>query len=202
MKPKTRRRAPPRVLRVLRKASITPHMLRVTLGGPGLNGFPEDSNGGYIKLHLDSADSEPAKTLIRTYTVRYYKADLQELDVDFVIHDSEGPAATWAQTCEPGDEIKVGGPGPKKLLDFDADWFLLVGDMSALPAISANIERMSSDAKGYALIEILDEQDKQELDIPKNLQIEWVVNPHPEKQNSVLLDKVKSLEWLAGRPSV
>jgi NADPH-dependent ferric siderophore reductase len=177
-------------------------MLRVTLGGPGLNGFPDDSDGGYIKLRLAEPDGVAGKPLVRTYTVRHYDVEACEIDVDFVIHDSDGPAANWAQSCEPGDKIKVGGPGPKKLLDPSADWFLLVGDMSALPAISANIERMEPDAKGYALLEIIDEDDKQELDFPQNLQVEWIVNSNPEQENSVLLDRVKALHWLPGRPYV
>ena len=197
-----RKRPPPRTLEVRRKEFITPHMLRVTLGGPGLDGFPDDSDGGYIKLRVAEPDGEAGKPLVRTYTVRHYDAEARELDVDFVIHESDGPAADWAVTCKPGDEIKVGGPGPKKLLDFSADWFLLVGDMSALPAISANIERMEPDAKGYVLLEIIDEGDKQELDFPQNLEVEWIVNSNPERENSVLLDRVKALQWLQGRPSV
>jgi NADPH-dependent ferric siderophore reductase len=197
-----RKRPPPRSLEVRRKEAVTPHMLRVTLGGPGLAGFPDDSDGAYIKLRLADPDGEAGKPLVRTYTVRHYDAELHELDVDFVIHESDGPAVNWAQTCEPGDEIKVGGPGPKKLLDFSADWFLLVGDMSALPAISANVGRMGPDAKGYALLEIIHEDDRQALDSPRNLQVEWIVNSNPERENSVLLDRVKAIQWLPGRPYV
>jgi NADPH-dependent ferric siderophore reductase len=197
-----RKRPPPRTLEVRRKEYVTPHMLRVTLGGPGLDGFPIDSDGGYIKLRLAEPDGEAGKPLVRTYTVRRYDAEACEMDIDFVIHDSDGPAVNWAQSCEPGDEVKVGGPGPKKLLDFGADWFLLVGDMSALPAISANIERMDPDAKGYALLEIIEEHDKQELDFPQKLQVEWIVNSDPERENSILLDRVKALRWLPGRPYV
>ncbi len=197
-----KKRPPPRALKVLRKKSVTPHMLRVTLGGTQLDGFPQDANGGYIKLRLSPGNGDTEKPLVRTYTVRHHDPETRELDVDFVIHDSDGPAANWAQTCKPGDEIMVGGPGPKKLLDFTADWFLLVGDMSALPAISTNIERMSPDAKGYAVLEIIDESDRQDLDSPPNLQVDWIVNRDPERPNSVLLDHVKALDWLPGRPSV
>jgi len=197
-----RKRPPPRTLEVRRKEVITPHMLRVTLGGPDLDGFPDDSDGGYVKLRLAEPNGEDEKPLVRTYTVRHYDAETRELDVDFVIHESDGPAVNWARSCKPGDEIKVGGPGAKKLLDFEADWFLLVGDMSALPAISANIERMGPDAEGYVLLEIIGENDKQELNFPKNLQVEWIVNSNPERNNNVLLDRVKALQWLPGRPYV
>lgn len=197
-----RKRPPPRLLEVLRKEFITPHMLRLTLGGSGLEGFPDDSDGGYVKLRLAEPESDDGKPLVRTYTVRHYDMKAQELAVDFVVHESDGPAVNWARNCKPGDEIKVGGPGPKKLLNQEADWFLLVGDMSALPAISANIERLAPDAKGYALLEIINEADKQSLKVPDGLQLEWIINSDPERENSLLFDRVKALEWLPGDPYI
>jgi NADPH-dependent ferric siderophore reductase len=197
-----RKRPPPRLLEVLRKEFVTPHMLRLTLGGSGLEGFPDDSDGGYIKLRLAEPESDDGKPLVRTYTVRHYDMKAQELAVDFVVHESDGPAVNWARNCKPGDEIKVGGPGPKKLLNQEADWFLLVGDMSALPAISANIERLAPDAKGYALLEIINEADKQSLKVPDGLQLEWIINSDPERENSLLFDRVKALEWLPGDPYI
>jgi NADPH-dependent ferric siderophore reductase len=198
-----RKRKPPRTATVIRSAMVTPHMLRVTLGGPGLADFPDDQNSAYIKLMLTKpAPDSDEKPLIRTYTVRNFDPVTSELDVDFVLHDVTGPAVEWANSVSPGDEIPLMGPGPKKLVDHSADWFLLAGDMSALPAISANIEGMPEDAKGHAFLEIIDDADRQEFDAPANLQLHWIVNPHPDRKNSVLLDAVKEVEWLDGRPSV
>ena len=94
------------------------------------------------------------------------------------------------------------GPGPKKLVDYSADWFLLVGDMSALPAISANIEGMPEDAKGFAILEVIEEADRQNLKAPAGLEIQWVMNPQPEEPSERLLNAVKALEWRPGRPSI
>jgi len=195
-----RRRAPPRTLEVIRKHALTPHMLRVTLGGPGITGFPEDSDGGYIKIHLGDGEGHSDTSRVRTYTVRRF--DGRNIDVDFVLHESDGPAARWAQSCRPGDTIKVGGPGPRKSVDPSADWVLIAGDMSALPAICANIERMSPTAKGFALLEVIGDEDRQDLRAPEGLQVKWLVNPDPETENSVLFDAVRSLAWLPGRPCV
>lgn len=196
-----KQRPPPRTLSVIRKTSVTPHMLRVTLGGSQLSGFPEDSAGGYVKLRLGLQDNSD-KPLVRTYTVRRFDSAAGELDIDFVVHESEGPAANWAQSCVPDDEIMVGGPGPRKSLHADADWFLLVGDMSALPAISVNLERLHNDATGYALLEIIHADDRQCIDVPPGIHVDWIVNPTPEEPNHVLMDAVEALPWKAGRPSV
>ena len=193
----------PRKLEVIRSQLLTPHMLRLTLGGKELDGFPEDSNSAYIKLKMTSPppDSDE-RPMIRTYTVRDFNVDKLELDVDFVMHADQGPASDWAHAAQPGDEMIILGPGPKKLVDCSADWFFLAGDMSALPAISANIEGMPADARGHVLLEIFAEDDKQELDFPPNIEIQWIVNPHPDSENTRLLDAVRSVPFLEGRPSI
>ncbi len=193
----------PRRLEVVRSRLVTPHMLRLTLGGEELEGFPDDSNSAYIKLKMTSppADSDE-RPMIRTYTVRDFDAGKLELDVDFVMHADQGPASDWANAAQPGDEMVILGPGPKKLVDYSADWFLLAGDMSALPAISTNIEGMPADARGHVLLEIIDEADKQELEFPPGLDVQWIVNPHPDSENSLLLDAIKEVPFQPGRPSI
>ena len=200
-----KKRPPPRNLAVIRKAYVTPNMLRVTLGGSELASFPEDSEGGYVKLQ-PAAPGDSDKPLVRTYTIRSFHpptADSEaELDIDFVTHEGEGPAAKWAMDCAPGDTIKVGGPGPRKSLDHTADWFLLVGDMSALPAISVNLERLPADAIGHVLLEVISPDDRQPLNVPPGMRVEWFVNATPETPGQVLLDAVKALPNLTGQPSV
>jgi len=191
-------RPEPRKLDVIGKAQVTPNMLRITLGGPGLAGFPADQTSAYIKLRLP--DSETGRDLVRTYTVRTHRES--EIDVDFALHEICGPATFWALNTQVGDSIMVGGPGPRKLVHADADWYLLVGDMTALPAISGNLEMLPEAAKGTAVIEVMDEADIQDLRKPPLLNIEWVVNPHPGEDSNLLVDRVKSVAWAAGNPSV
>lgn len=175
-------------------------MLRITLGGAGLADFPEDSDGGYIKLRLGETEPDGSKASIRTYTVRRFDASRLALEVDFVLHDIGGPAANWARACNIGDEIEIRGPGPKKPLDPNADWVLVAGDMSALPAIAANIEALPRNAKGVAVLEIIDADDEQQLDAPEGLEIRWLVNSHPDRKNTLLQDALRSVDWLEGKP--
>lgn len=192
------RGAPPRHLRVHSIIDVTPHMRRIRFSGADLADFPQNQESGYVKFALPYK----GETVRRTYTVRAFDAQASLLDVDFVLHGDAGPASAWAGSCSVGDEILVGGPGPKKLVDFSADWFLIAGDMTALPAISVNIEQLPSDARGYLLVEIVDEADKQDLPIPSGIKVEWIVNPQPSDQHFPLLEAVKSCEFLPGRPSM
>ena len=185
-----------RQLTVKRKSLITKHMLRVTLGGAGMEGFPEGRESANCKLVLPSTGDSPA---VRTYTVRNHRPKSAEVDIDFVLHAEHGPASSWALQAEAGDTIGFAGPGKVKLVDFSADWFLLVGDMSALPAIGANIDQLPDDARGHVVLEVIDEDDRQPLGLPEGMEVEWVINPAPHKPGSTLLEAVAGRPWLEGR---
>lgn len=191
-------RSTPRELTLLRKQQLTPNMLRLTLGGSGMEFFPADQASAYVKL-MFPRDGE-ARPVVRTYTVRAQRNG--EIDIDFVIHQDSGPASSWALEAQPGDRILVGGPGPKKMVDHSADWFLIVGDMTALPAISVNLELLPPDARGHAVIEVIDAADIQPLDAPANVKIHWQINPHPGTDDDALFNRVQQLPWLSGRPYV
>lgn len=99
-------RPAPRFLGVKKGWLLTPNMIRVTFSGPELGSFPEGREGGNCKLMLSDwqeDDTSFAKRLVdgpppvrRTYTVRHYRADVRELDIDFVAHDGNAPASRWA----------------------------------------------------------------------------------------------------------
>jgi NADPH-dependent ferric siderophore reductase len=206
-----------RVLTVVRSTRLTPNMQRITFGGDSLADFPEGRESSYFKLQFIAPPQKKGITLkrriklllkrilgrkewvARSYTVRHFDAAKRELDVDFVLHEHGGPASNWARAAAPGDQIVAVGHGPNKLVDMGSDWFLFVGDMSALPAIGANIEKLPRDARGHAFIEIIDEADRQKLDSPAGLEIQWLVNPDHERSRELLLDKVRGLQWQSGR---
>ena len=191
-------RGKPHELEVIKSEVISLNMLRVTLGGVGMNNFPEGFAGGYIKLRLTG--KEEREVVTRTYTIRNQRNN--EIDVDFVLHgDSGGPASRWAAKCKRGDKILIGGPGPKTTVDSSKDWVLMVGDMTALPAISVNIEQLPPETIGYIVVEIFDEADIQALPVPKGVQLNWLLNSEPGKNSTVLADFVKKIDWLDGQVS-
>lgn len=190
-----------RELTVINKQQLTPNMMRITLGGDALADFPENQESGYIKLSFASTSS-PSGLVKRSYTIRAFDAKKRELSLDFVSHGDNGPASAWALTSNVGDPIMTDGPGAVKLARMSADWFFIAGDMTALPAICVNLEKLPRNAKGYAVIEILTEEDKQNIDAPKNIKIHWVINSQPDKPNTDLIDKVKQLDWMDGMVDV
>jgi NADPH-dependent ferric siderophore reductase len=190
-------------------------MVRIVVGGPGLAEFPgSDNSDAYVKvvfprpgvryeqpLDLDRVRAElppeqwPQQ---RTYTVRAWDPQAHELTLDFVVHGTEGVAGPWARSAAVGDEVLFLGPGGGYAPDPAADWHLLAGDESALPAIAAALERMASTATGYALIEVHDEHDEQHLTAPDGVQVRWV-HRGDQPRGVRLVEAVTALEFLPGR---
>lgn len=172
-------------------------MQQVTLGGPGLRGFPADQAGGYIKL-LIKQPGLLSKPLMRTYTISAQREDA--IDVQFALHgqNAAGPATQWALDAKPDDTIMVGGPGPAKPLPEGFDFYLVAGDMTALPAISVNLAALPEGARGHAVIEIQDEADATPFAAPDGVKIEWIVNPEPGTKPQLLADKLRTADIPSG----
>ena len=176
-------------------------MTRVTLSGSELHDFPTDVEGGYVKLILAAAE-EQVKPTVRSFTVRKFCLENLALTLDMVSHGSTGPAGLWASQAEVGEKVTISGPGRCQMISLEANWFLLAGDMSALPAIKVNLATLSDNAKGHVFIEVISEEDKIELQRPAGIELHWIVNDAPELPNTVLEDRVVALPWSDHKVSV
>ena len=177
---------------VLRKKQLSPNMVRMVLTGSELDDFPTGYESGYVKLVFPSGSEKP---VVRSYTVRKYEEDVRELTLDMVVHGDTGPAAKWANHVRAGEMIQISGPGACKMVNLDADWFFLAGDMSAVPAISVNLQSLPNDAVGYVVLEVISERDKFDLIVPPGIEVHWVINSTPELHSTILQDTVMALPW-------
>ena len=75
--------------------------------------------------------------------------------------------------ARPGDPLLLLGPGGAYSPDPTADWHLLVGDESALPAIGAALERVPAGVPVLTLVEVDGPADEQELTTPSRLDLRW-----------------------------
>jgi NADPH-dependent ferric siderophore reductase len=176
---------------VVRTERLSPSMIRVVFGGPGLAGFtPNEYSDAYVKLvfprpgvvYPQPLDVPAIRASMpssdwpqqRTYTVRAWDPRAQELTIDFVVHGDEGLAGPWARAAKVGDELAFLGPGGDYAPDPAADWHLLVGDESALPAIAASLERLGPDAVGHVVLEVDTAEQEQALKAPAGVEIHWL----------------------------
>ncbi|WP_314173282.1 siderophore-interacting protein [Streptomyces winkii] len=202
--------------RVVRTEQLTPHMVRVVLGGPGLAEFEAgEHTDHYVKLLFPVPGVEYPEPfdiariradfprdqwpVTRTYTVRTWAPSARELTLDFVVHGDEGLAGPWARSARPGDEIRFLGPGGAYSPSPDADWHLLAGDESALPAIGAALEAMPADACVRALIEVEDAREEQKLSAPDTASVVWL-HRRGARVGKALIEAVRALEFPPGTP--
>ncbi|GAA1201574.1 siderophore-interacting protein [Prauserella alba] len=172
---------------VRRTERLTPHLIRVVCGGDGFAAFtPNTCTDSYVKVlfapdgvsypdPLDLADlPDEQRPRMRTYTVRGFDPEAHELVLDFVHHGDRGLAGPWAARLDVGDEVLLVGPGGGYAPSAEADWHLLVGDESALPAIANALEAMpdGADARVFVLVE--DEHDELPLVTKADAQVRWL----------------------------
>ena len=171
-----RERPAARLARVQRVERITPHMVRVVLGGPGLADLAVGRfTDHYVKLLFPLPGAGPdERPRTRTYTVRRWDAASVELTIDVVVHGDAGVAGPWAARARPGDEVSLLGPGGAYEPDPDADWHLLAGDESALPAIAAAAERLPAGARAHVFLEVDGPDEEQKFDSAAEIELRWL----------------------------
>ncbi|QFG26621.1 siderophore-interacting protein [Actinomadura sp. WMMB 499] len=197
---------------VLRTERLTPHMIRVVLGGDGLAEFTAgEFTDHYVKLQFprpgveypEPFDMETVRAelpreqwpVTRTYTVRAWDPGARELTIDFVHHGDKGVAGPWAANAAPGDEVLFLGPGGAYAPRPDAGWHLLAGDESALPAIAASLGRIPAGADARVFLEVAGPEERQEL--PGDVEVTWLYRGG-ERVGDLLVDAVRKLDWPDG----
>ncbi|MGW4944213.1 siderophore-interacting protein [Actinoplanes sp. NPDC004185] len=200
---------------VTRVEQLTPHMVRIVVGGAGLTGldagaytdhyvkilfprpgvaYPEPFDLAVIRETLPR-DQQP---LVRTYTVRRWRPEVPELWLDFVVHGDEGIAGPWAVAAQVGDPVRFMGPGGGYTPDPAADWHLLAGDESALPAIAAALEGMPAGVPVKAFIEVAGAAEEQKLETPADAEITWL-HRDGRPVGEALVEAVRGLTFPAGQ---
>ncbi|WP_333618172.1 siderophore-interacting protein [Dietzia sp.] len=201
---------------VLRSERISPHVMRVTLGGGDLEQFvyqgfdqwfrlaiPVHGDdrfenlpgkfgiGGYLKFLTSPKGTRP---VIRNYTIRNFRYEPAELDIDFVVHGTGGVAGPWAEAVEPGTDVAFidQGCGWK---DVPAANTLIVADESGMPAALGVLRDLPRDATGHAIIELFDPADAQDDSVaPNGIDVRWVFRDPDDAPGSDALAALRELD--------
>ncbi len=182
---------------VVRRTQVSPHMVRVTLTGENLDRLPQHgydqwfrlflpqegreadfsrvperfSTAGYLKFLRTPADVRP---VVRNYTVRAFRPEDRELDVDFVLHGDTGVAGRWSRQAEPGQRVAIVDQGRGFDPLPDAGTHLLVGDETALPAVLGILRDLPREARGLAVVEVPEMADAQPTEAPDGVEVCWL----------------------------
>jgi len=190
-------------------------MVRVRFGGEGLAEFePTVFTDQYVNalflpsgspfevpFDVDVARAGPAELRPRgrRYTVRRWDPDERTLWIDFVVHGDVGYAGRWAAHARPGDRLQMVGPSGGYAPDPGADWYLMVGDESALPAIGAALEQVPSGRPAVTIGLVDRPGDEIELESPGESTVIWLYRNGVADDVDVLARKVADLEFPSGQ---
>ena len=191
-----RKRRPPRRVEVTRIQTLSPLMRRITLHGAELEGFEVNDPACYMKLIFpEPGQTEPDRPLpdaprpksMRTYTPLAVRNDVNEVDVDFVLH-GDGPASTWAAQAAVGQVLFLMGPGPGYKIALDAPSHFLIGDDSALPAFETILSALPATAHARVLMEVVDGKEERPLQSHAKVEAEWVARGSDNTQAGTALE--------------
>ena len=135
-----------RMLTVFSTELLTPRMRRFGFTSPDLGDFVSAAHDDHIKLFFPgiSKNGDGGETCMRDFTPRRFDRSRSTLFIDFALHEA-GPATRWANAAQIGDTLEIGGPRGSTVVPDDFDWYLLIGDETALPAIGRRVEELRAD---------------------------------------------------------
>ena len=188
--------------------TLAPSMIRIVLGGIGLDGFtPNESTDQYINAYFipENAsysppfDLEEVRTLgddqrprPRRFTVRHWNSETQKLTIDFVTHGDQGYAGTWAQRAQIGDRLQFKGPNGSYKPDIEADWHLLAGDESALSAISASVESIPENKACSVFLIVDGPENRIDFASSPHHKINWIYRSAVPNPETALLEAIRN----------
>ncbi len=187
---------------VARAERISPNFARLTLSGEDLRGWRHLGFDQWFRLAIPVAGDatrfdrlsdrfdmrgylrylslpKATRPAIRNYTVRDFRAETGELDIDFVTHGSGDPAhagvaGPWAASLPVGAPVALIDQGCGYRPVEGVDRVVLAGDESAMPAVLGILRDLPRDAVGDAIIEVPDDADRQTHEAPDGVRVHWI----------------------------
>jgi len=196
-----------RTAQVVEVEALTPRMRRIALASPELDGFYSPSPDDHVKIFVPTEKGELA---MRDFTPRHFSASTRTLTIDFALHDA-GPATKWAASASVGDVLGFGGPKGSRLTPDDFDWYLLIGDETALPAIGRRAEELRAGVPVLTVVTVFDQQEEQQFETRAAMHPTWVHRgpsnlEDPERLREVVanleLPAGEGFVWIAGEAAI
>lgn len=203
------------VATLVARRALTPRMVRVTLEADGFgDDWPTEQPGEILTLLFPPAGEDVVlpeqgwrfppgvEQPWRNYTVRRHDPRTRRIEVDVVLHEPRGPACTEAARAAVGAPVGYAGPRVDFAPREDAEWLLLCGDETALPAIAAILEAHDERTPALALVEVDGPDEERALDLPR-ADVRWLHRDGaPAATTTHLADALRALDLPAGAGQV
>lgn len=158
-----------RELTVSAVTPLGPGFVSISFTGADLADFVSMSFDDHVKLMFDESAETPVR---RDYTPRRFDREQRTLTLEFALH-GHGAASEWARAAQVGQTLVIGGPRGSFVMPLTLDWHLLVGDSTALPAISRRLEELPAGSR-VTVIALADAADRRDFGGRADLDLHWV----------------------------
>ena len=158
-----------REVTVARINRVSPGFVSITFQGEALADLTSLSFDDHVKFMFNDANGEQVR---RDYTPRRVDTGAREIDIEFALH-GHGGAAEWARNATIGQRAVIGGPRGSMILPLAMDWHLLIGDDSALPAVTRRLEELPAGERVVAVL-LVDAADRRTFITRADARIHWV----------------------------
>jgi NADPH-dependent ferric siderophore reductase len=153
---------------------VTPRIIRLTVAGD-LEDFPDQGTDQHVALYFyppeaivpEDLDPEALRALhefafpqVRRYTIRQFRPDRAEADIDVVVHEPAGLAAGWADGAQVGDQLLWWGPTAAWTVPEGTRTLVMIGDESGMPAIEATLRDLDPSIRALVVAEVADEREE------------------------------------------
>lgn len=179
-------------LRVVAGLDAEPNMRRVVFTADDIAEFA-CKPGQAIVFAMPLGNGETGR---RHYTVRAADPAAGTISVDFFRHDESSPSVSWALAARPGDTIEARGPRGGAWFRPDADWHLLSGDETCIPAIACMLETMPAGARVEAFIEVAERRHELPIATAADARITWLQR---RAGADLLLSAIEAADLPSGR---
>ena len=171
---------------VLRREPLSPHLVRLVLSGPegfASSGVPDEWVGLVV----------PGQFQSRYYTVRTW--DGAELVLDVVVHE-EGLVTEWASRDCVGESVTIQEAKGSFAMPESAAWLLLVGDLTAMPAMARIAETAARSRSRVGTRIWAEVPDDLAGYLPDDVEVTWL--EPPAEGRSRLAEVVTDIAWPSG----
>ena len=214
-----------RLLEVTAVSDLTPSLKRVVLTGD-LDGFVSPGFDDHVKV-FPIRDGEEVviptvgpdgpvipepRPVMRDYTPRLWDTTARTLTIDFAVGHG-GPATDWVMSARPGSRLGVGGPRGSFIVPTAFARHVLIGDETAVPAISRRLEELPAGVAATMVLEVEDAASQPPLISAADLTVVWVYRNGARRgqvdglraavQEALAdLDRTDAYVWIAGESQV
>lgn len=151
---------------------VSPRMRRITVEGPGLRSLPPAKPASWMKVFFPVPGGE--RDAGRAYTIRRFDQAASTMDFDLALHGDSGPASRWTAAATRGATLHIAGPRAGYTVNAAARHYLLIGDVTALPAICTILEALPQAAPTTVFVEVADASEEQILGPRVGLHTTWL----------------------------